>query len=446
MRDESRRLIANLQAQYAQESVISSLKVKHNNVLGYFIEVTTTHADKMIGRDGFIHRQTTANAARFTTVALGELERDLSQAADKALAVELTIFADLVGRILARADQIAVTGAAFARLDVAAGLADLAVDRDWCRPQVTDDLVFDIEAGRHPVVEATLPEGPSAFIANGCVLGPEDRIWLVTGPNMAGKSTFLRQNALIAILAQIGAYVPARRAKIGVVDRLFSRVGAADDLARGRSTFMVEMVETAAILNQAGPRALVILDEIGRGTATYDGLSIAWATVENLHETNRCRALFATHYHELTALAERLDALSCHSMAVKEWQGDVVFLHEVIAGAADRSYGIHVAKLAGLPGSVIARATQVLERLERGGGTKQDPSGPAIRDLVDDLPLFSAARPRAGGTGGGGTGGATVAGERQPSAVEVALGEVNPDEMTPKQALDVLYRLRDLNR
>ena len=446
LRDESRRLIANLQAQYAQESGISSLKVKHNNVLGYFIEVTTTHADKMIGRDGFIHRQTTANAARFTTVALGELERDLSQAADKALAVELTIFADLVGRILARADQIAVTGAAFARLDVAAGLADLAVDRDWCRPQVTDDLVFDIEAGRHPVVEATLPEGPSAFIANGCVLGPEDRIWLVTGPNMAGKSTFLRQNALIAILAQIGAYVPARRAKIGVVDRLFSRVGAADDLARGRSTFMVEMVETAAILNQAVPRALVILDEIGRGTATYDGLSIAWATVENLHETNRCRALFATHYHELTALAERLDALSCHSMAVKEWQGDVVFLHEVIAGAADRSYGIHVAKLAGLPGAVIARATQVLERLERGGGTKQDPSGPAIRDLVDDLPLFSAARPRAGGTGGGGTGGATVAGERQPSAVEVALGEVNPDEMTPKQALDVLYRLRDLNR
>lgn len=442
LRDESRRLIANLQAQYAQETGITSLKVKHNNVLGYFIEVTTTHADKMIGRDGFIHRQTTANAARFTTVALGELERDLSQAADKALAVEQTIFADLVGRILARADEIAVAGAALARLDVAAALADLAVNRDWCRPQVTDDLVFEIEAGRHPVVEATLPEGPSAFIANGCVLGPEDRIWLVTGPNMAGKSTFLRQNALIAVLAQIGAYVPARRARIGVVDRLFSRVGAADDLARGRSTFMVEMVETAAILNQAGPRALVILDEIGRGTATYDGLSIAWATVENLHESNRCRALFATHYHELTALAERLDALSCHSMAVKEWQGDVVFLHEVIAGAADRSYGIHVAKLAGLPGPVIARATQVLERLERGAGTDKDPSGPAIKDLVDDLPLFSAARPRAGGAVGAGAAGTE---ERPPSALELALSEVNPDEMTPKQALDVLYRLRDLN-
>jgi DNA mismatch repair protein MutS len=443
LRDESRRLIANLQAQYARETGIASLKVKHNNVLGYFIEVTTTHADKMIGREGFIHRQTTANAARFTTVALGELERDLSQAADKALAVEQTIFADLVARVLQQADRIAVTGAAFARLDVAAALADLAVDRDWCRPRVTDEPVFRIEAGRHPVVEATLPEGPGAFIANGCSLGPEDRIWLVTGPNMAGKSTFLRQNALIAVLAQIGAYVPARRAEIGVVDRLFSRVGAADDLARGRSTFMVEMVETAAILNQAGPRALVILDEIGRGTATYDGLSIAWATVETLHETNRCRALFATHYHELTALAGRLDALSCHSMAVKEWQGDVVFLHEVVAGAADRSYGIHVAKLAGLPAPVIARATQVLERLERGAASGSDPSGPAIKDLVDDLPLFSAARPSAGGVADGG---AADQGKKMPSAVELALGEVDPDEMTPKQALEVLYRLRDINR
>jgi DNA mismatch repair protein MutS len=455
LRDESRRLIANLQAKYARETGIGSLKVKHNNVLGYFIEVTTTHADKVIGREGFIHRQTTANAARFTTVDLGELERDLSQAADKALAVELGIFADLVGKVLGRAEAIALAASALARLDVAAALADLSVDRDWCRPRVDDGFGFEIEGGRHPVVEASLPEGPSAFIANDCALIPEDRIWLLTGPNMAGKSTFLRQNALIAVLAQVGCYVPARKATIGMVDRLFSRVGAADDLARGRSTFMVEMVETAAILNQAGPRGLVILDEIGRGTATYDGLSIAWATVEHLHEANGCRALFATHYHELTALADRLDALSCHSMAVKEWKGDVVFLHEVIAGAADRSYGIHVAKLAGLPGAVIDRAAQVLERLERGatgggaGGSSDGgsdgssdsgpPSAGAIKDLVDDLPLFSAlARPSSGGVAG--STGAATGGE--PSPLEQALTNLNPDDMTPKEALEALYRLR----
>jgi len=442
MRDNSRRLIANLQARYAGETGVSGLKVKHNNVLGYFVEVTATHGDKLMGRDGFIHRQTMANAIRFTTVELGELERDLSQAADKALAVEQTLFKELVAAVLARADAIAVTGAALARLDVAAALADLAVDRDWCRPVVDDGLGFEIAGGRHPVVEATLAEGPGAFVANDCRLKPEDRVWLVTGPNMAGKSTFLRQNALIAVLAQIGSYVPARAARIGVVDRLFSRVGAADDLARGRSTFMVEMVETAAILNQAGDRALVILDEIGRGTATYDGLSIAWATVEHLHESNRCRALFATHYHELTALADRLDAMTCHTMAVKEWKGDVVFLHEVIAGSADRSYGIHVAKLAGLPDAVVTRAGQVLERLENpaggGEGAAQDglAGAPALGELIDDLPLFSAlARPSSGSTGA-----TSSSGEAHP--LEAALAELNPDEMTPREALDALYRLR----
>jgi len=429
LRDESRRMIAALQARYAGETGIASLKVKHNNVLGYFVEVTATHADKLMGRDGFIHRQTMANAVRFTTVELGELEREVSTAADKALALEQEVFRALAAQVLERAGPIGLAAAALARLDVAASLADLAVARDWCRPAVDDGPEFAVEAGRHPVVEATLPEGPGAFVANDCRLGPDDRVWLVTGPNMAGKSTFLRQNALIAVLAQTGSYVPAASARIGVVDRLFSRVGAADDLARGRSTFMVEMVETAAILNQAGPRALVILDEIGRGTATFDGLSIAWATVESLHESNRCRALFATHYHELTALAERLAALSCHTMAVKEWKGDVVFLHEVVAGAADRSYGIHVAKLAGLPAAVVARAEEVLHRLESGE------QGAAPRDLMEDLPLFSAARPTSMTASAAG-------GPSGPSPVEEALSGLNPDELTPRQALEALYALK----
>src|SRR6202040_3765896 len=276
-------------------------------------------------------------------------------------------------------------------LDVTAGLAELAAERAYVRPETDGSLDFIIEGGRHPVVEQALLADGGPFVANDCDLAPPGaaagRIWLLTGPNMGGKSTFLRQNALIAILAQMGSFVPARRAKIGAVDRLFSRVGAADDLARGRSTFMVEMVETAAILNQAGERALVILDEIGRGTATFDGLSIAWATIEHLHENNRCRALFATHFHEMTALAAKLPRLRNATMRVKEWQGEVVFLHEVVAGAADRSYGIQVAKLAGLPPSVIERAKLVLAQLEA-----EDRISPARR-LIDDLPLFAATRP-----------------------------------------------------
>ena len=422
LRDESRRLIASLQSRYAGETGVSNLKIRHNNVLGYYIEVTAVQAPKLSA--GFIHRQTMANAMRFTTTELSELESKILNAADKALALELKLFEDLVGEALARGDEIARAAGALALLDGTAALAELAAAERWSRPEVGAGTDFAIVGGRHPVVEAALRQSSQAsFVGNDCDLGEGQRLWLVTGPNMAGKSTFLRQNALIAVLAQMGSFVPAERAALGVVDRLFSRVGAADDLARGRSTFMVEMVETAAILNQATPRSLVILDEIGRGTATFDGLSIAWATVEHLHDVNRCRALFATHYHELTALASRLRALSCRTMRVKEWQDVVVFLHEVAAGAADRSYGIHVAKLAGLPGAVLRRAEEVLALLE-----KSEQSGDLAR-LADDLPLFSAARPK----------GATPPRE---SALEKALAEAHPDALTPREALELLYKLK----
>ena len=423
LRDQSRRLIAGLQARYAGESGVNALKIRHNNVLGYYIEVTAAQAGKL--GSTFIHRQTMASAMRFTTTELSELESKILNAADKALALELKLFEDLVGEALARGEEIARTATALAFLDTAAALGELAVSERWCRPAVDDSADFAITGGRHPVVEAALRQTQASFVGNDCDLGESQRLWLVTGPNMAGKSTFLRQNAVIAILAQIGSFVPAESARIGVVDRLFSRVGAADDLARGRSTFMVEMVETAAILNQATRRSLVILDEIGRGTATFDGLSIAWAAVEHLHDGNRCRALFATHYHELTALASRLPALSCRTMRVKEWQDEVVFLHEVAPGAADRSYGIHVAKLAGLPAAVVARAEEVLALLE-----KSEQSGDLAR-LADDLPLFSAARPRS-------------AVSTKESAVEKALAEIQPDALTPREALELLYKLKGM--
>ncbi|MCR9256561.1 MAG: DNA mismatch repair protein MutS [Alphaproteobacteria bacterium] len=437
LRDESRRLIAGLQARYQQDTKVPSLKIRHNNVLGYFVEVTSNHADKLAVMDLFIHRQTMANAARFSTVELGDLERDLSSAGDKAVAIEKQIFEDLRGEVLGRAGEIAKAAEALAVLDVSTAAADLAREKDWSRPRMTEDMEFHIRGGRHPVVETALAaadEGP--FIANDCDLSPASRIWLLTGPNMAGKSTFLRQNALIAVLAQTGFFVPAEEAEIGVVDRLFSRVGAADDLARGRSTFMVEMVETAAILHQATERSLVILDEIGRGTATFDGLSIAWATVEHLHEVNLCRTLFATHYHELTTLQAKLDALSCHSMRVKEWQDEIVFLHEVVAGAADRSYGIHVAKLAGLPKVAVTRAESVLETLEQGD------QGAAVARLADDLPLFQALAAPPPPTGAA----AAAAPEADPVAMAIRekLSTLDPDNLTPREALEMLYALKQI--
>ncbi len=432
LRDESRRVIAALEAKYRSSTAVASLKIKHNAVLGYFIEVTAAHGDRLMTSRDFRHRQTMAGAVRFGTDELADLAMRIAQAGEQALSLELQLFDSLVGDITGAAGPLARIADALALLDVVAGLAELAVARNYSRPKLDASLSFRIQRGRHPVVEAVLSEenrGP--FTANGCDLTPEEsggsagRLWLVTGPNMAGKSTFLRQNALIAVLAQMGSFVPAEEAEIGVVDRLFSRVGAADDLARGRSTFMVEMIETAAILNQATERSLVILDEIGRGTATFDGLAIAWAAVERLNQTNKARALFATHYHELTTLCERLSDVACATMRVREWNDNVVFLHEVARGAADRSYGIQVAKLAGLPPAVIARAEEVLRALEEG----REGHKPLAR--IDDLPLFAQTpTPQARAT--------------KASAAEERLRAADPDALTPREALDLLYELRRL--
>ena len=430
LRDDSRKHIANLQARYAKETCISSLKIRHNNFLGYFIEVTAAQAEKMPSGDDciFIHRQTLSSAARFTTVELSELEGKLARVADNVLNLELKIFDELVSTVIECASKISAAASALSWLDVYAAFAALATECHYSRPQIDDTLAFRILRGRHPVVESALFKAREReFIANDCDLAHHQRLWLVTGPNMAGKSTFLRQNALIAVLAQAGSFVPAEEAHIGVVDRLFSRVGAADDLARGRSTFMVEMVETATILNQSTKKSLVILDEIGRGTATFDGLSIAWATLENLHEINRCRTLFATHFHELTSLTAHLDALSCHTMRAKEWEDDVIFLHEVIAGVADQSYGVHVAKLAGLPPYVIERAQEILCILEQGEQSKD------LARLADDLPLFSAAQ-------------AEENADSKTSKLEKVLADIKPDEISPRDALEILYKLKAIGK
>ena len=433
LRDEGRGVIARMQGEYSAETGIGSLKIKHNNVLGYFIEVTATHAEKMHAlSERFIHRQTTANQVRFTTVELSDLETRILNAGNEALEIEKRLYEVLKAAILEQAPALSTLALALSEFDLTLGLAELARQRDWCAPQVDDSRAFAIDAGRHPVVEAALQASGTPFIANDCGLSAEGEaaaVTLLTGPNMAGKSTYLRQNALIALLAQMGSFVPARAAHIGIVSQIFSRVGASDDLARGRSTFMVEMVETAAILNQADARALVILDEIGRGTATYDGLSIAWATLEHLHEVNRVRGLFATHYHEMTVLAGRLKGVKNATVAVKEWEGEVIFLHEVREGAADRSYGVQVAQLAGLPKPVIARARDVLEALEKG---ERDSASPMA--LIDELPLFSAASQRE----------APKSVSRETSEVEERLAQLQPDEMTPREAMDALYALKGL--
>lgn len=432
---ETRVVVAALQARLMDETDVRSLKIRHNGVLGYFVEVPASHGTRLLEephRQSFIHRQTLANAMRFTTTELAELEGRIARAHDAALEIELRIFGALRDNVLKLTAQLRELADSLAELDVTAALAHLAATRSYSRPEIDNSLAFKIVGGRHPVVEDMVTAEGQSFVANDADLSGDDaigggRLWLVTGPNMGGKSTFLRQNALIAILAQMGSFVPANLAEIGVIDRVFSRVGASDDIAHGRSTFMVEMVETAAILNRATRRSLVVLDEIGRGTATFDGLSIAWAAVEALHETTGCRALFATHFHELTSLAKTLTRVSNVTMKVREWEGEVVFLHEVGPGAADRSYGIQVARLAGLPEPVLARARQVLTVLEqRSAGTA---SSSQKASVLDDLPLFAhqpAPRP-----------------VRQ-DPVHTALDAVRPDEMTPKQAIEALYELKKI--
>ncbi len=438
LRDESRRIIARLQADYAKKTGVTALKIKHNNVLGYFIEVTPRHGDTMLTgshKDDFIHRQTLVSGVRFTTSELVDLDASIAQAADKALALEMEIFEGLRIRIYEQAELIRSAANALANLDVMSALAQWAENTNAVRPTINDSLEFHIQNGRHPVVEAALKrDGAQGFTANACHLDASGkharRLTLITGPNMAGKSTYLRQNALMFVLGQSGSFVPATKAVIGVADALFSRVGASDDLSRGRSTFMLEMIETAAILNQASERTFVILDEIGRGTATFDGLSIAWAAAEHLYEINKSRALFATHYHELTDLMEKLPFAGNACLRAKEWtkedgEIDLVFLHDVADGAADKSYGVQVAKLAGLPVAAVERAKDVLARLEADADST---------DALGGLPLFSAPKP----SYGSGV-------KAKPSAIDKAVSSLDVDELSPREALDLLYELKTIS-
>jgi DNA mismatch repair protein MutS len=430
LRDDSRRVVADLEARAVADSGVP-FKIKHNAVLGYFLETTAKHAEPLF-RAGpespFIHRQTLAAQVRFTTVELSELDAKISQAGFRALAMEGETFEGWRQTVQRLARPLQAVADALAELDATSALAEWAEEVGAVRPTVDSSLTFEVQAGRHPVVEAAVKKAGDPFTPNDCRLdgapirgsGACPRLSIVTGPNMAGKSTFLRQNALLVILAQAGSFVPARAMRLGVVDRLFSRVGAGDDLARGRSTFMMEMVETAAILTQATPASFVVLDEIGRGTATYDGLAIAWACAEALHDTNRARTLFATHYHELARLEERLDHVSNLSMKAREWNGELVFLHEAAPGAADRSYGVQVAKLAGVPPSVVARARAVLDRLE---------TEKAANSRLDDLPLFAVAEPPP---------------PPMKSAMDEAVAALDPDAMSPREALEALYRLKAL--
>ncbi len=419
----ARRAIAALEARYREETGVSALKIKHNNVLGYFIEVPQRHADKLLLPDsGFTHRQTMAGAMRFNAMALHEEASRIAEAGGHALAAEESHFEELVAAVVAARNAIAATAAALARIDVAAGQAERAAQGGWTAPEIVEATCLEIEGGRHPVVEAALAAQGERFVANDCKLAAYDRLWLIGGPNMGGKSTFLRQNALIVLLAQAGGFVPASRARIGLVDRLFSRVGASDNLAKGRSTFMVEMVETASILAQATERSFVILDEVGRGTSTYDGLALAWAVAEAVHETNRCRCLFATHYHELARLAETCDALSLHHVRAREWKGDLVLLHELAEGPADRSYGLAVARLAGVPAKVVSRAKSVLDKLEKG---RAQTGGLAAG--LGDLPLFAAAE---------------AAREEACDTMRDRINAIDADALTPREALELIYDLK----
>ena len=433
LQHDSKKIMAQLQAKYCAASGIPTLKIKHNLIRGYFIEVTPSVADKAFttidaekGPDSrlFIHRQSLATSSRFTTIELAELDKKIAESDARTLQLELQLFNEFVTRITAQAATIRDVAEALAVLDVTCAWGELAVTQNHVRPVIDDSLQFTIEQGRHPVVETALKNAATSFMPNDCNLTNAQRLWLLTGPNMAGKSTFLRQNAIIAFMAQIGAFVPAASAHIGVVDRLFSRVGAADDLAQGKSTFMVEMVETAAIVHQATERSLVILDEIGRGTATFDGLSLAWSTLEYLHNINKCRGLFATHYHELTRLENSLPQMKCYTLNIREWKNDIIFLHEIIKGSANRSYGIHVAKLAGMPKDLLKRATMLLHELEQNNVAK------TLDEKIVNMPLFSAPQENS----------LQTAAEKHPiiNAVEA----IDPETLTPREALDFLFKLK----
>lgn len=427
-RDASQSLIKELEAKYAEQTGINNLKIKQNNVIGYFIEVKPNLKATIEQSYQFMHRQSLASAIRYQTVELSELEQKISSAAEKALQLELQIFQDLVNETMAHLQNLQKLAQSLALLDVMSALAELAIKHRFTRPIVDTSHSFIIEQGRHPVVEET--DVAQSFVANDCDLSEDQKLWLLTGPNMAGKSTFLRQNALIIILAQMGSFVPAQKAHIGVVDKLFSRIGAADDLAKGRSTFMVEMIEAATILNQSTSRSFVILDELGRGTATFDGLSIAWACLEYIHNVNLCRTLFATHYHELTQLETQLTNLICYHMAIKEWEGEIHFLHQVKQGSTQKSYGIQVAKLAGLPQQVWQRAQEVLISLEKSS------KGKKVSENI--MPLFQAPA-------------ANITEQNEPTppsqphpAIE-KLQSIDVDDLSPRQALDILFDLKKLS-
>ena len=403
-----------LRDKYRNSTGVSNLKVSHNNVIGYFVEVSPSNANK-IPDDVFEHRQTLGSSVRYTTVELRELESNLVNCGERIAAIEQEIFYTLCALAMDNAEVITAIAQAIAGADLYSTFALLAQQNDYVRPTIDDSTCFDIIEGRHPVVQKSVGD---KFIPNSCNLGEQSNLWLITGPNMAGKSTFLRQNALIAVMAQIGCFVPAKSAHIGVVDKIFSRVGAADDISRGQSTFMVEMVETATILNNATDKSLVILDEIGRGTATYDGLSIAWAVVENLHNTIECRTLFATHYHELTDLEGMLERVSCHTVKVKEWERKIIFMHEVCKGKGNRSYGINVAELAGIPRNVTQRAEVILQQLQQEDN----------RDIK--LVVEEAANQNS---------------DYNQEVIE-RLMAIDVDALTPRDAFDVLYTLKNMIR
>lgn len=444
LRDDSRRLIATMQLDFAQRYGVASLKIRHHAQLGYIVEAPAAAVETLRAYPDLTLRQGMANGARFSCAELSDLDRRISDAADRAAARERAIFAHLVAETLRESDPLAQTAAALAMLDAAQSAARIAEGGAWCRPVLSDDGAYCIAAGRHPVVEAALA-GAAAFVPNDCDLSPDRRVLLLTGPNMAGKSTFLRQNALIIVLAQSGLPVPAASARIGVVDRLFSRVGASDDLARGRSTFMVEMTETAAILNQAGPRSMVVVDEIGRGTATLDGLAIAWATLEALHNQIRCRTIFATHFHELAQLTNELPRLRPHLMRVKEWKQNVVFLHEVAEGSAGRSWGVHVARLAGVPAPVVRRAGSLLAALEERAGRLTDAAALPLfaQASVAQASVAQASVERETGQPNDVSDG-ECSEKLETDAVREALVALDPDVLSPREALDALYRIRSM--